>query len=234
MDNYRRARGNRTFRFTSAAPVTIEDIPNALKQRMWLETDRVYRALPPIASCALKPASRSKPPDRESVRRFLQRRKLRSHRIAHQQPAVGGGRSGNKPPRDWSRDFRDYPDLLSSSRSDLHSADRPNASPAPKAPKSNRAAASPLIIISASASKPDGMDVSDFDSFEAFTADGLPDAAKVHAAIKKVATHVEDLLKAPIAEPFVGPANLSAAAPPACLRPPRNLRSPHRRPPPEG
>jgi TldD protein len=44
MDNYRRARGEQ-IQFTSAAPVTIEDIPGALRQRMWLETDRV-RATP--------------------------------------------------------------------------------------------------------------------------------------------------------------------------------------------
>ena len=67
------------------------------------------------------------------------------------------------------------------------------------------------IIISASAKAKDGMDVADFDSFEAADPMGCRTAG-VHAAIKKVATHVEELLKAPVAEPFVGPAILSGRA----------------------
>jgi len=42
LDNYRRVRGDR-IQFTSPLPGPIEDGPAALAQRMWLETDRVYR-----------------------------------------------------------------------------------------------------------------------------------------------------------------------------------------------
>ena len=43
LDNYRRARGER-IQFTSGTPVAIEDVPAAMRPRMWLETDRVYHA----------------------------------------------------------------------------------------------------------------------------------------------------------------------------------------------
>ena len=36
MDNYRRSRGE-NVQFTSAAPVTVEDVPGALMHRMWLD-----------------------------------------------------------------------------------------------------------------------------------------------------------------------------------------------------
>jgi hypothetical protein len=43
LDNYRRARGE-SIHFTEAAPMPLDDAPAPLKQIMWLETDRVYRA----------------------------------------------------------------------------------------------------------------------------------------------------------------------------------------------
>src|SRR5438067_1370989 len=43
LDNYRRVRGER-IQFTSGASVAIDDSPAALKQRIWLETDRIYRS----------------------------------------------------------------------------------------------------------------------------------------------------------------------------------------------
>src|SRR5580693_4205154 len=43
LDNFRRVRGDRV-QFTSGASVPIDDTPGALRQDLWLETDRVYRA----------------------------------------------------------------------------------------------------------------------------------------------------------------------------------------------
>ena len=40
QDNFRRVRGE-NVRFTAGAAVPIDDTPAALKERMWLETDRV-------------------------------------------------------------------------------------------------------------------------------------------------------------------------------------------------
>jgi hypothetical protein len=43
LDNYRRVRGDR-IQFTSALAVPVDDGVAGLNQRIWLETDRVYRA----------------------------------------------------------------------------------------------------------------------------------------------------------------------------------------------
>src|SRR5579884_1685701 len=43
LDNYRRVRGE-MIHFTSGTQVPVDDSPASLKQRIWLESDRVYRA----------------------------------------------------------------------------------------------------------------------------------------------------------------------------------------------
>src|ERR1035438_713481 len=67
-------------------------------------------------------------------------------------------------------------------------------------------------LISASAKAADGADVANFESFEAEDSGGLPDDKTVLAAIDRVAKDVTALLRAPEAEPFVGPAILSGRA----------------------
>ncbi|MEO5952170.1 MAG: hypothetical protein ABIQ44_06815, partial [Chloroflexia bacterium] len=42
LDNYRQIRGDRP-QFSGAISMPLEDEPNAMKRRLWLETDRVYR-----------------------------------------------------------------------------------------------------------------------------------------------------------------------------------------------
>jgi predicted Zn-dependent protease len=68
------------------------------------------------------------------------------------------------------------------------------------------------VIITASAKAKDGMDVSDFESFEAENAKDLPSNDVIKAAVKKVGENVEALTVAKTAEPFVGPAILSGRA----------------------
>jgi len=207
MDNYRRARGEQ-IQFTSAAPVTIEDVPGALRQRMWLETDRVYRASADRL-VRIKTGQQVKAADRDQSADFSKEESY-VHTEALSEP-VWDEAKWEQSARDWSRDFRNYPDLLSSNVSiSIQQDDRYFANTEGTKIQQGRGYA--RIIISASAKAKDGMDVSDFDSFEAFDTVGLPAGDKVHHAIKKVAEHVEALLKAPVAEPFVGPAILSGRA----------------------
>ncbi len=64
------------------------------------------------------------------------------------------------------------------------------------------------INIQASTIADDGMELSQYDSFEAFSFDGLPDEAEVLAAVDQVIDDVTSLRKAPIVEPYTGPAIL--------------------------
>jgi predicted Zn-dependent protease len=58
----------------------------------------------------------------------------------------------------------------------------------------------------------DGMDLFRVQTFEAETADGLPAQAEMEAAVHKLGNSLEALRKAPVTEPFDGPAILSGRA----------------------
>jgi predicted Zn-dependent protease len=58
----------------------------------------------------------------------------------------------------------------------------------------------------------DGMDLFRFETFEAFTVEGLPDDEKITASIEQVAKDLMALRKAPVIEPYAGPAILSGRA----------------------
>jgi predicted Zn-dependent protease len=68
------------------------------------------------------------------------------------------------------------------------------------------------VVISASARASDGTDLGTFETFEAVDAAGLPNDQTLMAAIDRVALDLTNLLKAPEAEPFVGPAIFSGRA----------------------
>src|SRR5205085_3012363 len=44
LDNYHRVRNDRGGQFTSGAQITIDDNVDSIKRRLWLDTDRAYRA----------------------------------------------------------------------------------------------------------------------------------------------------------------------------------------------
>ncbi len=64
------------------------------------------------------------------------------------------------------------------------------------------------LVVLASTQADDGMPLQLFKSFEAWTPEGLPDDGAVAASIAEMATNLETLRKAPLAEPFTGPAIL--------------------------
>jgi TldD protein len=68
------------------------------------------------------------------------------------------------------------------------------------------------IMITASTQANDGMYLSQFRSFEAQSPEGLPSDAQLGSAIAEVVVGLEALRKAPLAEPFTGPAILEGRA----------------------
>lgn len=68
------------------------------------------------------------------------------------------------------------------------------------------------ISIYAATKAEDGMDLFRFESFDALTPEGLPNEAKLEQAVEKVAKDVMDLRKAPVIDPYDGPAILSGRA----------------------
>jgi TldD protein len=207
LDNFRRVRGER-IQFTSGSAVAIDDNPAALKQKIWLETDRVYRASAERL-IKIRTNQQVKAADRDQSSDFSS-----EESYAHWQPPVTLAFDSNrwtKNAKELSRDFTQYPDLLSSDvQFSVQSDNRYLTNTEGTQVQHGRGFA--RIVISASAKAKDGMDVSDFESFEAADPADLPGADVIKAAVKKVGEHVEALITAKTAEPFVGPAIFSGRA----------------------
>jgi predicted Zn-dependent protease len=210
LDNYHRVRGagGGAAQFTSGAQITYEDNANSIKHRLWEETDRAYRA---------------------AAERLIRIQTNTQVRVAEQdasadfssaEPAVSlaapvklkfdveewTGRI-----RKLSERFRNYPSVLTS-RVTVSGQAETRYFVNTEGTRLEFGRGYARIFISASAKAADGADVANFESFEAEDSGGLPDDKTVLAAIDRVAKDVTALLRAPEAEPFVGPAILSGRA----------------------
>jgi TldD protein len=68
------------------------------------------------------------------------------------------------------------------------------------------------VVVLAATRAEDGMDLFRAQTFEAETADGLPSQQSMEAAVRELGKSLEALRKAPVTEPFNGPAILSGRA----------------------
>src|ERR1017187_2696156 len=207
LDNYHRVRGDRG-QFTSGAALTYEDNVNSIKRRLWLETDRAYRTAAERlirikTNTQVKVAESDDSDDfsSEPPSTFVQvPGKLKFPETEWQEKI-----------RKYSARFQNYPSVLTSHVSVLCQTDtRYLVNSEGSRLAHGRGFA--RVAINASAKAADGTDVSSFETFEAVDESGLPGDKVILAAIDRVANDVSRLLKAPEAEPFVGPAIFSGRA----------------------
>ena len=207
LDNYHRVRGQRA-QFTSGAQITVDDVPAAIRQRMWLETDRAYRdAAEQLIK--IRTNTQVKVADEDS-----------SDDFSVEKPSV----YMEPPPRaafraaDWearvrklSERFRQNPAILTSNVSVIWQTDtRYLVNTEGSRIEHGRGYA--RVVISARAKADDGMDLSLGDTFEGAEPARLPSDAVIQRAIERLSSDLGALLKAPVAEPFVGPAIFSGRA----------------------
>lgn len=204
LDNYRRIRGDRG-QFTSGALLSFEDVPNAIARRLWLETDRAYRTAAE-RFIRIKTNTQVKVAAEDDSDDFSVEKAEKSETPT---PRLVFDRAGWEAKiRKISERFRNYPSILTSHVGVSAQTDtRHIVNTEGARVKHGRGYA--RFSISASAKAADGTDLNSFETFEALDAAGLPDEQKLLAAVDQVANEVTSLLKAPEAEPFVGPAIFS-------------------------
>ena len=207
LDNYHQI-GPEGGRMSVRALLSIENNPGALKHRIWLETDRAYRAararlIQIQTNAQVKAASEDASGDFSSEQPVVYAEAPPPLKFAVDQWA---GRL-----RSLSSVFSQYPSILSSSvtvvaqRQVKYLVNTDGS-------EIQHGRGYARIVVAAQGKAEDGMDLATTDTFEAVQPDGLPDEKKVRASIEKVASGLTALAKAPAAEPFVGPAILSGAA----------------------
>ena len=207
LDNYHRVSGSRA-QFTSGAQTTFEDNVNSIKRRLWLETDRAYRTaaerlirIKTNTQVKVAEADDSDDFSTEAPSTFVQVPGKLKFTEAQWQDKI----------RRYSARFQNYQSVLTSHVSVLCQTDtRYLVNSEGSRIAHGRGFA--RVVISATAKAADGTDVSSFETFEAVDETGLPDDKVILSAIDRVANDVSKLLKAPEAEPFVGPAIFSGRA----------------------
>jgi len=203
LDNYHSVRGDRG-QFTSGLLVTYEDSINSIKRRLWLDTDRAYRTAAQRlirinTNTQVKVAAEDSSDD-----------------FSTEPPAVSvqGPVKLEFDAADWSQRvrklsarFENYQKVLTSHVSVIAQTDtRYFVNTEGSRLQFAR------VVITASTKASDGTDLSSFETFEAVNSSGLPDDKTLNAAVDRVANDVTNLLIAPEAEPFVGPAIFSGRA----------------------
>jgi predicted Zn-dependent protease len=207
LDNYHRVRGDRAS-FTAGTPLVLDDNPSAIRRRLWLDTDRAYRQ---AAERLIKIRTNSQVKVAEADT---------SDDFSAEQPSSAVEPEGRFywDPEQWSirvrklsREFAKYPGVLNGSVSaQARFETRHFVSSEGAKLRHGRGFARVAIVASGRAA--DGMDLVTTESFEAVIHDGLPKDDVIARAVRKAAEELTALLKAPVVDPFVGPAILSGRA----------------------
>lgn len=208
LDNYRRVRGDRP-QFTQPVPISLDDIPGPIAQRLWWETDRAYRAaserLIRIKTDEQLKAAVEDPSDDFSVEEV----------VRYSEPA---GRL-KFPVSDWeskarkiSRLFSRYPHVTQSQVS-VQAERQTKYFVNSEGTRVQHGRGFARVTVTASAAAPvDGMSFSLFETFDAEDPSRLPSEAVIEKAVHRLADDLDRLSKAPVVDPFVGPAILSGRA----------------------
>ena len=207
LDNYHRIPGEQA-QFTAAMPLPIEDQPAAIRQRVWRETDRTYRM---------------------AVERLIKIRTQREVKVAAEdesddfsleepvvyvEPVVRPtfdveGWAGRL--RRWSAELGRRPGILTSQVS-WGAQQETRYLVTTEGTRICHGRGYARLSLRARTKAADGMDLVLEENFDAADASRLPGEEAVRQAIARLAADLEALLKAPLADPFAGPAILSGRA----------------------
>jgi predicted Zn-dependent protease len=208
LDNYHRVRGSGVGQVTSGVSIPYEDNANAIKRRLWLETDRAYRAAAERL-IRIKTNTQVRVAESDSSADFSQ--EASSVSVQAPPPLKFDEAVWTERVRRLSALFKSYPGVLTS-RVAASGQTETRYLVDTEGARIGHGRGFARVVISASGKAADGTDLSAFETFEAVEASGLPKDEAISAAIDRVAKDVTALLTAPEAEPFVGPAIFSGGA----------------------
>jgi TldD protein len=207
FDNYRRVGGN-SPRFTTGVSVALDDNPAAIKQTLWLATDKVYRgASQRLIQLKSDDKLRAAPQDAsgdfsatKAQVSFSASPKLKFNMTEWEARL-----------RKLSAEFTKYPGAINANVS-VEAQRISKTLVTTEGTQIEQGRLFSRLMITALGKASDGMDLSTMETFEADDPAKLPKDAQILAAVEKSGAMLQDLLKAPPADPFVGPAILSGRA----------------------
>jgi len=199
---------NRPSGVTSGS-LPVGDAPDAIARVLWELTDREYkRAVPTLLNVRTNTAVRAEEEDKSPD---FSKEQPQNH-IAEPAASLPFDRtSWEGEIKRLSSAFRKFPEVYFASV--VLQIQRSNARMV-----SNEGSAiftpsaSARLVMEAQTRADDGMDLLRVETFQAPSANGLPGEAELTARIDKMAADLSALRKAPVAEPYDGPALLSGRA----------------------
>ena len=207
FDNYRRVNGQ-IPNFSSTSSIALEDDPLAIRQAVWLNTDRVYRSasqrlIQIQADEKLRAAATDGSDDfsAETPQVFFE-----------QPPALKfNSAEWSARLRKLSAEFTKYPGALNSSIS-LQTERTTETLVTTEGTRLEHGRLFSRIVIATAGKAADGMELQTVETFQTGDPARLPKDAEILAAVEKAGKNLQDLLVAPPSDPFVGPAILSGRA----------------------
>lgn len=207
LDNYHLINGQRG-RFTPGDIIPLDNVPDAIRRKLWLDTDRTYKL---------------------AARRLIE---IKSNQEVKVKDADGSADFSSEPPavyreppppisnidpqwveraRKWSAEVADFPDVLYSNV-DLSTQRLQKSMVSTEGTRLVHGRNFVSLSIVARGKATDGMDLLAMEDYQAADLAHLPPPAQIDAVAKRVGQNLADLAQAPAVEPFVGPAILSGRA----------------------
>ena len=207
LDNYRQV-GRNFASFTNGSLLSLDDNPNALKRRIWMDTDAVYRAasqrlLNIRTNKEVKVEASDQSGDFSPAQAVVSFKPVPEIRFDTDKWASRA--------RQWSKRFTEYPDILSSSVTVVAQREIKTFVNT-EGTRLQHGRTYARILVSARSKASDGMDLTTSETIEAEDPTRLPSDKVVEAAVDRVTRDLRGLLRSPEVEPFVGPAILSGRA----------------------
>ena len=207
LDNYHIVRGERP-RFTPGAMIPVDDVADAIRRKVWLETDHTWRA---------------------AARRLIDIKADTQMKVAQEdnsddfsadEPAVHDEAPARlkAPDAEWTARLKKWSADLASSPAVLGSGITLVIQRETKYLVNTEGSrlvhgrTFATLNIRAQGKASDGMDLSANESFQASDLSRLPKPEAIEAAVNRVSADLARLVRAPTVEPFVGPAILSGRA----------------------
>jgi TldD protein len=207
LDNYHVV-GSQRARFTPGSQIPLDDVPNAIRRTVWLATDRTYRA---------------------AARRLIEIKSNTQTRLGSDDKsddfsAEKASVHEENPPRakfseeewvarlrKWSAELAKYDAVLSSGVTLVVNRETKYLVTT-EGTRLQFGRTFTTFAVNARGKSSDGMDLIAAQDFQSGEPSHLPDSDALEASVNKVGRDLTALLKAPIVEPFVGPAILSGSA----------------------
>jgi TldD protein len=195
--------------FTAPVLMPIEDDLDALKSVIWLETDRRYKAA--VERWIQVKANRTIKVDEEDTSADLSHEKSQASSVVPVVVADVKAPEWQERVKTYSAMFAKYPEILdgtagfSATSSNQYLVNSEGTSVQSGTTQTR-------LSLYARTKAEDGMELYRFESFDAHTAAGLAGDAVVRQTIDKMVKDLLALRKAPMIDPFTGPAILSGRA----------------------